>query len=152
LTTPELEGYNVLPVLLWSQQVDRYILLLLPNMMSQAAVFDLFENDVSSERLFYGLVTACLYGGNDGVLVSIARHHEYFGLSTIKLALSIRLQSFFLFRQQQTSPSKTSRTHKHSTKYGQLSHQSLLHHQPAPAGEQDYRQGGYQQQHLNAIP
>lgn len=37
----------VLPVLLWSQQVDRYILLLLPNMMSQAAVFDLFENDVS---------------------------------------------------------------------------------------------------------
>ena len=59
----------VLPVLLWSQQVDRYILLLLPNMMSQAAVFDLFENHVSSERLFYVIVTAYLYGGNDGVLV-----------------------------------------------------------------------------------
>lgn len=59
----------LLPILLWSQQVDRYILLLIPNMMSQAAVFDLFENDVSSERLFYVIVTACLYRGNDGVLV-----------------------------------------------------------------------------------
>jgi hypothetical protein len=63
------ERIYVLPVFLWSQQVDRYILLLLPDMMSQAAVFDLFENDVSSERLFYVIVTACLYGGNDGVLV-----------------------------------------------------------------------------------